>query len=385
MLQKLKNTFWHPALTFLFAVLNGFPARSMTVIGVTGTKGKSSVTEMLYAVFSAAGHTTALANGIRFVYPGHEQPNKYKMTMPGRGFQQRFLGKAKQAGATHAIVEITSEGTLQSRQRFLALDGLIVTNIQKEHIEAHGSFENYVAAKRKIVTELEKSSKKDRVLVVNGNNEYTKQFLNAEVPTKLTFPDAKAPGDFIEANKRSVVTIAEAFGIEQAVAEKAIDEMSQIKGRLEPIEAGQNFTVIVDYAHTPDSLEALYDVFKNQKKICVLGNTGGGRDTWKRPLMGEMAETHCAEVILTNEDPYNEDPQKIITEMASGMKKEPLIIMDRREAIRAALERAQKDDVVLISGKGTDPYIMEAHGKKTTWSDAEVAREELERLREKAV
>ena len=385
MLQKLKNTFWHPALTFLFAFLNGSPSQKMIVIGVTGTKGKSSVCDMLYAIFSAAGHKTALASGIRFAYPGYEEPNKYKMTMPGRGFLQRFLGKAKNAGASHAIIEITSEGAAQSRHKFVAFDGLVVTNIQKEHIEAHGSFEKYVAAKRNIVHALEISPKKDRVLVVNENNEHTQSFLDANVPTKLTFEGARFPSEFVEANQRAAITIAEAFGIEKTLAENAIKNMPQTKGRLEPIEAGQNFKVIVDYAHTPDSLEALYDVFKQTPKICVLGNTGGGRDTWKRPLMGEIAEVHCKQVILTDEDPYNEAPEKIIAEMVEGMQKEPLIIMDRREAIRKALSLAESGDAVLISGKGTDPYIMEAGGTKTPWSDAVVAKEELDKLLQKKV
>jgi UDP-N-acetylmuramoyl-L-alanyl-D-glutamate--2,6-diaminopimelate ligase len=385
MLQKLKNIFWHPTLIFLFALLNKFSAKNMLVIGVTGTKGKSSVSEMLYEIFKAAGHKTAIASGIHFAYPGHDEPNLYKMTMPGRGFLQRFLGKAKRSGAEVAIVEITSEGSLQSRHFFLNLDGLVVTNIHKEHIEAHGSFENYINAKRSIVRALEKSSKKERVLVVNNDNQFTKTFLSADVPNKLVFSGAKTPGEFVEANIRAAVTIAEAFGVKKDIAEKAVREMPQIKGRLEEIDAGQNFEVIIDYAHTPESLEALYSKYENNTKICVLGNTGGGRDTWKRPLMGEIAEKYCEQVILTNEDPYNEDPEKIVKEMHINMKKEPTVIMDRRKAIAHALSQAQENDVVLISGKGTDPYIMEANGKRIPWSDARVAKEELETLLQKKV
>lgn len=384
-MHLLKNSLWHPALAFLFAFLNGFPARSMLVIGVTGTKGKSSVADMLHAVFTAAGHKTALASTIRFVYPGYEEPNQYKMTMPGRGFLQRFLGRAKRAGADVVIIEITSEGARQSRHLFVNLDALVVTNIQKEHIESHGSFENYVAAKRHIVTALEQSSKKDRVLVVNGDNEWTRSFLDADVPTKLTFEGARTPGDFQNANMRAVVALAVHFGISKETVERAIQNMPQIKGRVEPIACGQNFKVIVDYAHTPDSLTALYEAFPNTKKICVLGNTGGGRDAWKRPGMGNIAEKYCEMVILTNEDPYDEAPEKIVNEMAAGMKSVPTIIMDRREAIRTALRMAQPGDTVLISGKGTDPYIMEAHGKKTPWSDTAVTKEELERLLGKRV
>ncbi|HYF29045.1 MAG TPA: cyanophycin synthetase, partial [Candidatus Paceibacterota bacterium] len=147
----------------------------------------------------------------------------------------------------------------------------------------------------------------------------------------------------------------------------------------ERIEEGQGFQAVVDYAHTPDSLAALYSAYPG-RKICVLGNTGGGRDTWKRPEMGRIADEACDEVILTNEDPYDEDPRAIVEAMAAGMKRAPKIIMDRREAIGAALSLARPGDAVLITGKGTDPYIMEANGKKTPWSDAAVVREELKKL-----
>ncbi len=182
-------------------------------------------------------------------------------------------------------------------------------------------------------------------------------------------------------NALAGIKMANAFGVDQKISAKALAELPVVRGRVERIDAGQDFIAVVDYAHTPDSLTALYGAFPTERKICVLGNTGGGRDTWKRPLMAQIAEHECAHVILTNEDPYDESPEKIIQEMAAGMKeKKPEIIMDRREAIRAALRAARPGDAVLISGKGTDPYIMEAHGKKTPWSDAAVVREELKRL-----
>ncbi|HQT83209.1 MAG TPA: cyanophycin synthetase, partial [Candidatus Paceibacterota bacterium] len=140
------------------------------------------------------------------------------------------------------------------------------------------------------------------------------------------------------------------------------------------------FIAIVDYAHTPDSLKALYSAFPRHRKICVLGNTGGGRDTWKRPEMGRIADETCDKVILTNEDPYDEDPVVIVEAMAAGMKRTPDIIMDRREAIRAALRAARSGDAVLISGKGTDPFIMGPKGTRLPWDDATVVREELGRL-----
>ncbi len=139
---------------------------------------------------------------------------------------------------------------------------------------------------------------------------------------------------------------------------------------------------MVDYAHTPDSLEKLYQAFEKERKICVLGNTGGGRDTWKRPEMARIAQKYCDRVILTNEDPYDEDPKKIIDDMVRGIDDESKlsIIMDRRKAIHTALEEARDNDVVIISGKGTDPYIMGPNNTKMPWSDAKVVQQEMTAL-----
>ena len=168
--------------------------------------------------------------------------------------------------------------------------------------------------------------------------------------------------------------------------------MDEIKGRVQKIQAGQHFTVVVDYAHTADSLKNLYEAFPDSQKICVLGNTGGGRDVWKRPEMAKVADTYCDEIILTDEDPYDDNPEQIVEEMRVAIEKKPVsVIMDRREAIHAAIERARileknsvvgsnKKIAVLISGKGTDPYIMRKNGTKEPWSDAEVATEELKKV-----
>ncbi len=380
---------YHYALSVLAALAYSFPARKLTVIGVTGTKGKSTTADMLYTIFKEAGYPTALASTIRFVTPKSESPNLFKMTMQGRGFLQRLLKQALDEGATHTVVEITSEGVLNFRHLLLALDGLIVTNVQKEHIERHGSFEKYVAAKRAIVRELERSMKKRRVLVANADNEHAQQFLNDAVGVeKVPFAEKELtevslalpiPGTFNQLNALAALKLAMQFGVPRDTALRALATMPQVKGRTEPVDQGQPFAVVVDYAHTPDSLEALYGAYPG-RKICVLGNTGGGRDVWKRPLMGAIAERYCDTVILTNEDPYDEDPEKILRDMTTDMKRSPTIILDRREAISKAFAKAQPGDTVLISGKGTDPYIMEAGGKQTPWSDVQVAKEELTKL-----
>jgi UDP-N-acetylmuramoyl-L-alanyl-D-glutamate--2,6-diaminopimelate ligase len=203
------------------------------------------------------------------------------------------------------------------------------------------------------------------------------------------------PGFFNAMNALAAIKLCEALGIPLSTAAAALKKLPVVRGRLERIETGQDFTVIVDYAHTPDSLRALFGAFENRRKICVLGNTGGGRDTWKRPEMGKIADEECEKVILTNEDPYDEDPRTIVDAMVCGMAREPEIIMDRRLAIRRALQVAlaltkgippesrdkQKGLAVLLTGKGTDPFIMGAHGAKIPWSDADVVREELKHLK----
>jgi len=394
---------YHAGLVVLMALVYRFPARKLTILGVTGTKGKSTTAEMLFTILRAAGHKTALLSTIRFAINDDSTPNTYKMTLPGRGFAQAFMRKAVNAGCTHLVIEVTSESVLQYRHWFLNLDGLIVTNIQREHIESHGSFENYVSAKRAIVQTLAHSNKKHRVLVTNTDCAETRAFLHEDIPTTIGFTEhelenvfstnrsvefeyAKThfslplPGVFNAFNALAAIKLTGSFGVSLSTSAKALATLPVVRGRVERIEAGQNFIVVVDYAHTPDSLQALYAAFPHERKIAVLGNTGGGRDTWKRPLMGKIADEACVKVILTNEDPYDEDPRAIINAMVPEMKKAPEIIMDRREAIRAALRAARPGDAVLISGKGTDPFIMGPNDSKIPWSDAAVTREELERL-----
>jgi UDP-N-acetylmuramoyl-L-alanyl-D-glutamate--2,6-diaminopimelate ligase len=394
---------YHYAWAVLSTLWYGFPAHKLTVIGVTGTKGKSSVAEMIHAILMFAGHKTALASTIHFVIGNEPEPNLFKMTLPGRGFIQKFLKRAVDEKCFYAVVEVTSEAALQHRHLGLDLNTLVFTNLQKEHLESHGSMDNYFQAKFKIGKALVRSTKRPRTIVANADDPYGAAFLELAVENKEPFSLADAhdahtdehgvtfvyktasfslshPGNFSILNALAAIKAAEALGVPLAVCAHALKELSRIGGRVERIDVGQPFLAVVDYAHTPDSLRALYAAFTSQRKICVLGNTGGGRDTWKRPLMGKIADEACVEVILTNEDPYDEDPQKIVNEMAVDMRRKPTIIMDRREAIRHALTLAKANDAVLISGKGTDPYIMEAQGTKTPWSDAAVVREELTAL-----
>lgn len=396
--------YYHLALAYTGALLYRNPSRKLTVIAVTGTKGKSSTTEIIAALLRAAGHTVAVASTIHFVIGEKEERNLFKMTMPGRFFLQQFLRRAVDAGCTHAVVEMTSEGARQHRHRGILLDALVFTNLAPEHIESHGSFENYLAAKLSLAEAVALSSKRPRILVANADDQYGERFLNFPVETKAAYSLSDAepyqvddrllrfvwrgqlfsvplPGLFNLYNCLAALTLGETYGIPLATMQKALERMGTIAGRAERIESGQPFDVVVDYAHTLESLQALYDTFKHKRIIAVIGATGGGRDAAKRAARGAQAEANAALVFIANEDPYDEDPQKILEDLAVGFKeKKPQLFLDRRAAVREALKAAREGDALLITGKGTDPYIMGPRGTKESWSDAQVAREELAKL-----
>ncbi|MFH1170365.1 MAG: cyanophycin synthetase, partial [Candidatus Vogelbacteria bacterium] len=177
------------------------------------------------------------------------------------------------------------------------------------------------------------------------------------------------------------------FGANRTTIRRTVENFVGVRGRMERIEAQEinpklpDFSIVVDYAHTPDSLREVYQIFTDRPKIAVLGGTGGGRDTWKRPVMGTIASEHCRLIILTNEDPYDEKPEAIVADIIRGIKRTPYkIVMDRRLAIRQAFTEAHAGEVVIITGKGTDPFIMGPRGSKIPWDDMTVVREELTKL-----
>jgi UDP-N-acetylmuramoyl-L-alanyl-D-glutamate--2,6-diaminopimelate ligase len=395
---------YHFLLSFSGALRYGFPTKRIFVIGITGTKGKTTVAELINAVLEEGGQKTALAGTLRFKIGEVSKPNLHKMTMPGRFFLQKFFSDAVRAGCTHAVVEMTSEGAKQFRHRFIALDALIFTNLEPEHIERHGSYEKYVAAKVDIAKQLLRGGKDEPMFIGNGDDaeigtfesvgiphthlyrlEQAKPYTTSKDGIEFTWYGSKIRtklvGEFSIANCMAALTLAHYLGIPKEKAIAAIEKFKGVAGRLEEVKAGQNFTVIVDYAHTPKSLEALYRAYGTSRKICVLSGTGGGRDKWKRPLMGEIASEHCDSIILTDEDPYDENPRAIVEEIKKGIRNQNVEIeLNRRAAISKAFSKAKEGDVVFITGKGTDPYIMGPKGSKIPWSDSRIAKEELEKL-----
>lgn len=366
------------------SIFYGFPSKKIKVIGVTGTKGKSTTVEIINAILEEAGFKTALSNTIRYKIDKESTPNIFKMSMPGRFFIQKLIRKAVVANCDYLVLEMTSQGVLQHRHRFIELDALVFTNLSPEHIESHGSYEKYRDAKLEIAEALSKSSKRPRIIVANADDVESEKFLNFPVEIKKSFSlkdynlKTPLPGEFNKYNALGAATLARALGMDEKIIDRAVENFKEVKGRVEKIEAGQNFTVIVDYAHTADSMEKLFQTFPNQRKICVFGATGGGRDKWKRKEMGKIADQYCDEIILTDDDSYDENPLDIANEIKEGITNNiPKIIVDRKEAIKEGLKLAEPNDVVLIVGKGTDAFLMGPNGKKTPWSDASITRDLL--------
>ncbi|MBU3969004.1 UDP-N-acetylmuramoyl-L-alanyl-D-glutamate--2,6-diaminopimelate ligase [Patescibacteria group bacterium] len=403
-LFRMFQPVYHYILSFFAVLIYRFPSNKITVVGVTGTKGKTSTVEIISAILEEAGLKTALMGTLRFKIGNETEKNNYKMTMPGRFFIQRFLRRAVNAGCNYVILEVTSQGIAQYRHKFINFDALIFTNLSPEHIEYHGSYEKYLEVKLKAARALEKSKKKRKIIISNTDDKEGYKFLNIDVTEKypysirdaepfiikkdgleITIDDVKIEpklsGQFNLYNIVAAIKFVKTQGVNVNIIKYALEKFSGIRGRLEKIEEGQDFTVIVDYAHTPDSLEKVYEVFQSSKKICVLGNTGGGRDKWKRKEMAKIAKRHCTQIILTNEDPYDENPLEIVGEMKKEIGDSNCqIIIDRREAIKKALELATTGDAVLITGKGTDPYIMGPNNTKVPWDDATVVREEIKKI-----
>ncbi|MBI2063737.1 MAG: UDP-N-acetylmuramoyl-L-alanyl-D-glutamate--2,6-diaminopimelate ligase [Candidatus Yanofskybacteria bacterium] len=394
---KWAQPIYHWKLAMLGAIIYGFPSRAMTVIAVTGTKGKSTTVYMISKIFEEQGLPVAAVGSLGFKIKEKTQPNTLKMTLPGRLKLQKFLYQAKKAGCRYAVIEATSEGIVQNRLAGVSVDCAVYTNLHREHLESHGSFENYMAAKQKLFL------KTRGIHVLNIDDPYFEKFANFPAKQKITYGkkwgmitsenlkikneklDLKLLGDFNEFNALAALAVAHAYNLDIDKAIMSLNSIESVPGRMEIIHAPGGFDIVIDYAHTPDSLELVYKTLKPraQKLICVLGAAGGGRDKWKRPEFGKIAAQYCDEVILTDEDPYDENPETILEQIASGFSKFQIPnskfqkVLDRKDAIKTALALAKSGDIVVITGKGSEISMALAGGKKIPWSDKEVVAEVL--------
>jgi len=343
------------------------------------------------------------------------------MTMPGRWELQKFLREAINQGCQYAILEVTSEGLKQHRASFIDFDAALMTNLRPEHLESHGSFEKYRTAKGKLFKKLKfKKGKKSKISVFNLDDPSAFYYAHFKADKKIGYgllqensrsnisqcfipEDIKFSGegiDFVLEGQRyhsplmgdfnlynvlAAVALCKTLEIPEHIIQSALQSFKGVAGRLEIVQK-EPFRVVVDYAHTPDALECVYRLARafwvenGHKLICVLGSAGGGRDKWKRPEMGKLADKFCDEIILTDEDPYNEDSENIVKDISRGIKKQYKKIMDRRLAIREALGLAQKGDVVILTGKGAEKMIMTQYGPQE-WDEVRVVKEELAKLK----
>ncbi|PIV65121.1 MAG: hypothetical protein COS09_01215 [Candidatus Nealsonbacteria bacterium CG01_land_8_20_14_3_00_12] len=392
---------YHYILALLGVIFYCFPSRKIKIIGVTGTNGKTTVVNLTTKILEEAGYKVASLSSIKFKIGEREWPNTLKMTMPGRFQIQKFLRQAVASGCKFAVLEVTSEGIKQHRHRFINFDTAVFTNLTPEHIEAHGGFENYKKAKGKLFQATK------NIHIINIDDENANYLLQFPAKKKYTYGLNKGDinaknfqfklqliGDFNVYNALAAACAGVSQGVNLEICKKVLEMVGSIPGRMEEV-ISQPFKVFVDYAFTPNALEKVYQTLNNLKPktynlkpklICVLGACGGGRDKWKRPVLGEIAAKYCDEVIVTNEDPYDENPYQILSMIKSGISKSQFPtsnfyeILDRREAIRKSLALAKPGDVVIITGKGCEPWICVAGGKKIPWDDREVVKEEFKKL-----
>jgi UDP-N-acetylmuramoyl-L-alanyl-D-glutamate--2,6-diaminopimelate ligase len=405
---------YHFILAFLAALIYGFPSKKIKVIGVTGTNGKSTVVRMTSRILEEAGFPIATSSSLSFKIREKEQENTSRMTMPGRFQIQKFLKKALLSGCKYVILEVTSEGIKQHRHRFIDFDVAVFTNLTPEHIESHGSFKKYQEAKEKLFLATKK------IHIINLDDKYAEDFLRFNSVKKYgygieekqeikikniikatdinisssgsnfkvdnTFFELNILGRFNVSNALGAICIAMSQGVILQTCAKALKKIVKIPGRMELV-VSTPFKVLIDYAFTPNALEKAYksvrEAFSPSQMICVLGSCGGGRDKWKRSVLGKIAAKYCNKIIITNEDPYNENPLSIIREIAVGAGSKAEKILDRREAIRTAIKIAQPGDAVIITGKGAEASIYLAEGQKIDWDDRMVAKEEFRKLSQK--
>lgn len=436
---------YHFLLSALAAVWYNFPSNKLIVIGVTGTTGKTSSVYLIAKMLASAGYKTGFTSTAIFNDGKNEWLNDKKMTMVGRFFTQKILKKMVKNNCQYAIVETTSQGIEQFRHCFINYDILIFTGLHSEHIEAHNGFENYKQAKGKLfahlkqcktkytddkknIVETENNFKKisankvKKIIITNGDDEHSDFFLSFWAEEKWIYANKNITNskyktikyDKIASNKNGVEFVVEnktkinlellgeynatnamtavCLGLTQNInienIKYGLEKNKTIPGHMEIIKNEKpKFTIIIDYAFEPKALRKAYDAIlklEHTKIIHVLGACGGGRDTARRPELGVLAGENADFVIITNEDPYDDDPKIIIDQVAEGTKntgkileKDLFKILDRRKAIKKALSLAGENDIVLITGKGCEQAICGPAGAKIPWDDRKIVKEEL--------
>lgn len=414
-------------LRAIFANLRfGFPGKKMIMIGITGTNGKTTTANLVKAILEEAGFRVGMISTVNISIAGKEEVNETKMTTLSPFRLQALLAQMVKAKCQYAIVEVTSHALIQHRVWGIPFDIAVLTNVTHEHLDYHKNMEEYKKAKALLFADLKKSYYKDgvqKVIIINRDDSsfsYFNKFeadyklrygiLGGDISTKkttytpayshfyVTSPKGdkeiklNIPGRFNVQNALAAIAIGLSQGIPLEICRKGLAKVKLVPGRVEKIDAGQPFTVIVDYAHTPDALKKLYETLSSLRPnriIAVLGACGD-RDQSKRPILGALAARIADIVFVTNEDPYTEDPQKIIDEVASGVPKgrknknlklgrDYFKILDRGEALKKALLSAGPGDLVIVTGKGAEQCIVVGE-EKVPWDDRKIIKKILSEL-----
>lgn len=422
LLRKISPRFlkqiYHWSLAKLAPLVYFYPSNKLIVIGVTGTNGKTATVNLIAQLLESLGEKVAISSTVNFKLADKEWLNDKKMTMLGRLATQKLLNQAVKEKCTYAVIETSSQGIEQFRHLGINYDLVVFTNLTPEHIEAHGGFENYRAAKEKLFQHLSQSKNKNiagnkinKIIISNADDVETERLKKYPVNKFLTYAlDNQADykienlnldnglvnfdlqninfktnflGKFNAYNILSAISAVNALGF--SLEKIKTVTLKGVPGRQEFIENQKGFKVMIDYAPEPEGLKQLYQALKNlnyNKLIHVLGSCGGGRDKARQPVLGQMAGEFADIVIVTNEDPYDDDPQEIIDNVSSGaikagkeLNQSLYKILDRKQAIHKALSLAESNDLVLITGKGAEQFICTKNNTKIPHDDRQVVKE----------
>jgi UDP-N-acetylmuramoyl-L-alanyl-D-glutamate--2,6-diaminopimelate ligase len=394
------------ALARICQALADNPSRHLKVIGVTGTNGKTSTTWLIRGILEAAGCRTGLLGTLE--YSDGEVAESAELTTPPAPVLAHWLERMTAAGCSHAVLEVSSHALAQARVEGIEFNAACVTNVRRDHLDFHNTLANYRRVKAQIFEHLAA----DGFAVLNADDPVSAGFVDlvngpaltvgmnspAEVTAQLIDRSASEQtfllsagsetvpvrtrmiGDHHIANCLVAAAVGLVYGIDLADIARGIEQVEQVPGRMERLECGQPFGVFVDYAHTPDALEhslsALREVTEG-RLICVFG-AGGGRDREKRPLMGRVVESAADEAIVTDDNPRQEDPNRIHRDIVRGFKwpSSARVIPERAEAIAFALSQAEAGDCVLIAGKGHEEHQIVGN-RRYPFDDRHVARQWL--------
>ncbi len=413
------------ALSPIAAAFFRYPARELAVVGVTGSKGKTTTSTLLAHVLDAEGPASGLMTTVDFKIGARWWANKTRQTTLEALDVQRMLRDMANAGCRFAVVEASSHALSPQWNRVgdCQFDVAVFTNITHEHLDYHGSFEQYRHDKARLFDLLQHNGKQRKIAIVNVDDPNAQFFIDAAGSSEIitygmrndnasvrprnvhTTRDGvrytaitpwgevdvqlAIPGAFNVLNSLSALAVGASQGIDLGACAAALQRIDGVRGRMERIELGQPFTVVVDYAHNPDSFEQVMGMMRpltTGKLISVFGSAGE-RDHEKRALQGALAGRYCDLVVITDEDPRDEEPEHILEAIAGGVRqagktegRSYLKIADRANAIREAVRRAAPGDIVLLLGKGHESNILYENGRSIPWSERDEATMALREL-----